>query len=133
MVRYVAEEIGYVRTTLTSMPDAGSQLLFDASLNIPAAQTYTSFLQIKGRKRRRGSRTEISGPIAPVVQDLNMMAKKFPQDASAIANANQQLARQLAIASLPPQSPRKLFRKPTIHRMASVVLQAVPSRTSTLS
>jgi len=85
--KYIAEESDSVRMTLKQMPALSSELLFDLSTVLPAAPSFPSFLQLRGKKMQAKEDNKIQEPISPILRDLEAMAKSFPEDSSSFTDA----------------------------------------------
>jgi hypothetical protein len=82
--KYITEESDSVRTTLKKMPALSSELLFDLSTVLPAAPTFTSFLQLRGKATQH---SKVHDSVSPILKDLEAMSKKFPEDAATFQDA----------------------------------------------
>lgn len=104
--KFIADESDSVRTTLKRMPALSSELLFDLSTVLPAAPSFTSFLQIrqpsygaaflrKSVKSRHQAKPKpapkVHDAVSPILKDLDAMAKQFPEDKSTFADAEHRL------------------------------------------
>lgn len=96
IAKYIEEESDSVRMTLKQMPQLSSELLFDLSNVLPAAPAF-SFLQLRGKQK-----TKAKDSLSPVLKDLEMMAKSFPEDSAEFKNAQQKL---MASRSMPADAP----------------------------
>jgi len=108
--KYIAEESDSVRLTLKKMPALSSELLFDLSTVLPAAPTFTSFLQLRGTQRMQAKQhSKLHDSVSPILKDLESMATKFPEDAATLANAAKSVmahrSPQAAIKAIPEEKP----------------------------
>jgi len=99
--KFIADESDSVRITLKQMPALSSELLFDLSTVLPAAPTFTSFLQVRGKAHQH---SKVHESVNPVLKDLEVMAKSFPADSAAIKNAQQDLVSVKAPVAAAPEN-----------------------------
>jgi len=86
--RFIADESDSVRTTLKKMPALSSELLFDLSNVLPAAPTFPSFLQVRGKAKQH---TKTHDSVSPILKDLETMSKQFPEDTATFKAAEKSL------------------------------------------
>jgi len=123
--KYIAEESDSVRMTLKKMPALSSELLFDLSTVLPAAPTFPSFLQLRGKRMQAKDHSKLRDSVSPILKDLESMSSKFPEDSATFTSAAKSLVAQRSLQADVKATPQAQKPADGINGFASSSIQDI--------